>query len=111
MVSDWGPQARENSHDNVFKGLLVGPEESSLVASYLAAHDFSPHTQRAIANDLRKFVRWFNTANREAFAVQRVTLRDVTDCRNHLQRDRRQAVASVNRAMVSLLRLLEWPLT
>ena len=67
MVSDFCPEERQNSHDNVFTGLLVGTEEPSLVAGYLAAHDFSPHTRRAIRNDLRKFVRWFNAANREPF--------------------------------------------
>ena len=40
--------------------------------------------------------------------MQRVTLRDVTDFRNHLHRDRRQAVASVNRALVSLRRCFDW---
>jgi site-specific recombinase XerD len=108
MVSDFRPEERQNSHDNVFSGLLVGTEEPSLAAGYLAAHDFSPHTRRAIRNDLRKFVRWFNAANREAFVMQRVTLRDVTDFRNHLHRNQRQAVASVNRALVSLRRCFDW---
>ena len=50
-------------------GLLVGADEADLVAGYLAGHDFSIHTRRAIRNDLRKFVRWFSEANREAFTV------------------------------------------
>jgi site-specific recombinase XerD len=108
MVSDLCPQERQNSHDNVFSGLRVGTKEPGLVAEYLAAHDFSQHTRRAIRNDLRKFVHWFNSANHEPFTVKRVTLRDVTDFRNHLQRDRRQAVASVNRALVSLRRWFDW---
>jgi site-specific recombinase XerD len=108
MVSDSRPEERRNWHDNVFKGLLVGAEEPSVVAGYLSAHDFSPHTRRAIRNDLRKFVRWFNAANRESFLVQRVTLPDVTDFRNHLHRDKRQAIASVNRALVTIRRFFEW---
>jgi len=108
MVSDFRPDERRNSHDNVFEGLLVGAEEASLVAGYLTAHDFSPHTRRAIKNDLRKFARWFTEANLEPFAVKRVTLRDVTDFRSCLHRDKRQAVASVNRALVLIRRFFDW---
>ena len=82
MVSNSRPQGSQNSHDNVFSGLLVGTEEASLVTGYLAGHDFSVHTRRAIRNDLRKFVRWFTQANGEVFTIKRVTLRDVTDFRN-----------------------------
>ena len=78
------------------------------MAGYFAAHDFSVHTRRAIRNDLRKFVRLFNQVNGEAFIVKRVTLRDVTDFRNYLHRDQRQAVASVNRALVSIRRFFRW---
>jgi site-specific recombinase XerD len=108
MVSNSRQQGSQNSHDNVFTGLLVGVEEAGLVAGYLAGHDFSIHTRRAIRNDLRKFVRWFSEANREAFKVSRVTLRDVTDFRSYLHRERRQAVASVNRGLVSIRRFFDW---
>lgn len=108
MMSDVRPQGRQNSHDNVFESLLVGTEEPSLVADYLASHDFSPHTGKAIRNDLRKFARWFSESNREIFTVKRVTLRDVADFRNYLHRDQRQAVASVNRALVLIRRLFDW---
>jgi integrase/recombinase XerC len=108
MVSNFRQQGSQNSHDNVFKGLLVGTDEAGLVAGYLAGHDFSIHTRRAIRNDLRKFARWFSEANREAFSVSRVTLRDVTDFRSYLHRERRQAVASVNRALVSIRRFFDW---
>ena len=57
------------------------PKRRALVAGYLAGHDFSEHTRRAIRNDLRKFVRWFTQANGEVFTIKRVTLRDVTDFR------------------------------
>jgi integrase/recombinase XerC len=107
-MSNSRPDHRQNWHDNVFAGLNVGAEEPSLVAAYLMGHDFSDHTRKAIKNDLRKFVRWFAQANRELFIVKRVTLRDVTDFRNHLHRDQRQAVASVNRALVSIRRFFDW---
>ena len=108
MMSNSRPDRRQNTHDNVFDGLSVGAEEASLVASYLAGNDFSDHTRRAIRNDLRKFAQWFSEANRESFTVGRVTLRDVTDFRNHLHRERRQAVASVNRALVTVRCLFDW---
>lgn len=108
MVSDSRPEDRRNSDDNVFDGLLVGEKEANLLATYFAQHDFSVHTRRAIRNDLRKFVRWFTEANRESFTLTRVTLRDVTDFRSYLHRDQRQAVASVNRALVLIRRLFDW---
>jgi site-specific recombinase XerD len=108
MVSNFRPEDRQNSHDNVFEGLLVGEQESTLVATYLDQHDFSPNTRRAVINDLRKFARWFTQANGELFTVKRITLRDVTDFRNWLHRDQRQAVTSVNRALVMIRRFLEW---
>lgn len=108
MVSNSRPEGRKNSHDNVFEGLLVGEKEANLLATYFAQHDFSVHTRRAITGDLRKFVRWFTAANREPFTVKRATLRDVTDFRNHLHREQRQAVASVNRALVSIRRFFDW---
>jgi integrase/recombinase XerC len=108
MMSNSRPEERKNSHDNVFQGLPVGAEEPSLVVGYLAGHDFADHTCRAIKNDLRKFVRWFSQANREPFVVKRVTLRDVTDFRNHLHRDQRQAVATINRALIVIRRFFDW---
>jgi hypothetical protein len=36
----------------------------------------SPNTRRAFTQDVRKFARWFTTANREPFTVKRVTTRD-----------------------------------
>jgi integrase/recombinase XerC len=108
MLSNSSPEDRRNRHDNVFAGLLVGKEEPSLATAYLDGHDFSEHTRRAIQNDLRKFARWFAQANREPFTVKRVTLRDVTDFRTHLSREKRQAVASVNRCLVTIRRFFDW---
>lgn len=107
-MSDFRSEDRQNSHDNVFRGLNVGETEATLLATYLNEHDFSVHTRRAICSDLKKFVLWFTTANRESFTVKRVTTRDVIDFRNHLQRERKQAVASVNRALVVIRRFFDW---
>ncbi len=78
----------------------------TLVNDFLRAHDYSHHTDRAIRADLDKFARWFKTANNEPFDLARVTVRDVADFREHMARVRRQSVATVNRALVSVRRFL-----
>ncbi|MCA9111003.1 MAG: tyrosine-type recombinase/integrase [Planctomycetaceae bacterium] len=108
MVSNSCPEGSQNSHDNVFSGLRVDSEVSRLIKEYLTSHDFSPHTMRAIRNDLRKLAGWFNQSNGEVFSLSRLTVRDLVDFRNHLHREKRQAVATVNRALVCIRRFLEW---
>ena len=101
----------KNSGDSAFGGVPVGPEEASLATRFLAAHDLSMHTRRAIKADLCKFAAWFSVANKEAFVVRRVTVRDVADFRDYLRRDRQQSPASVNRCLFSLRKFFAWLLT
>jgi site-specific recombinase XerD len=108
MVSNSSPQDRQNSGDNVFGGIPVGKDEPSLVADFLAAHDFAPDTRKAFVSDIKKFARWFTSANREPFVVGRVTIRDIGDFRDYLRRDQGQAVATVNRGLVTLRRFFGW---
>jgi len=108
MLSDCCPEGRQNPGDNVFEGIPVGPDEADLFDRFLFSHDFSPHTRRALRQDVRKFARWFAAANRERFVISRVTTRDITDFREYLRRDRGQAVASVNRVLVTLRRFFAW---
>jgi integrase/recombinase XerC len=108
MLSDLRPEGSRDRGDNVLGGIPVGKAEPSLVAAFLAAHDFAPHTRRAFANDIRKFAGWFSTANVERFVVGRVTTRDLTDFRDQLRRVQGQAVATVNRALVVLRRFFGW---
>lgn len=98
----------KNSGDNVFENVPVGAEEASLMNEFLASHDLSPNTRKATINDLRKFASWFSTSNREPFVVGRVTTRDVADFRDHLRRDQDQAVATVNRALVTVRGFFGW---
>ena len=98
----------QNSGDNVFDGIPAGPEEAYRWSQFLGDCDFSIHTRRAFRQDVRKFACWFSTANKEKFSVIRVTVRDITDFRDHLRRDRGQAVASVNRCLVALRRFFGW---
>ncbi len=107
-MSNFRSEDRQNPNDNVFDGLLVGEKEANLLATYLAQHDFSPHTRKAVVSDLRKFARWFTESNREPFTVARVTTRDVVDFRNWLHREKKQAVASINRALVLIRRFFDW---
>lgn len=77
---------------------------ATMIEDFLQANDFSRHTDRAFRSDIIKFERWFTTANGEQFDPVRVTVRDVADFRDHLARVRRQSVATVNRAVVSVRR-------
>ena len=81
-------------------------ELPACVNDFLSANDFSRHTVKAIKADLRKFANWFVSANGERFDPTRVTVRDVADFREHMARVRRQSVATVNRALVSIRRVL-----
>lgn len=98
----------KNSTDSVFEGIPVGEQEPGLVAGFLVNNDFSANTRRAFGQDLRKFVSWFVQANGEPFRVSRVTTGDVSSFRDHLRRDQGQAVASVNRALVTVRRFFTW---
>lgn len=107
-MSELCPQARQNSGDNVFRGIPVGPEEGALLAQFRDSHDFAENSRRAMQQDVRKFARWFAEANREPFVASRVTTRDVSDFKNHLRRDKGQAVSTVNRCLVTLRRFFRW---
>ncbi|MBD3672760.1 MAG: tyrosine-type recombinase/integrase [Planctomycetaceae bacterium] len=98
----------KNSGDNVFRCIPVGENEAGLVNEFLNENDFAPNTRKAFRTDLRKFARWFATTNAESFRIDRVTVRDVIDFRNHLHRKKGQAVATVNRALVTVRRFFDW---
>jgi integrase/recombinase XerC len=99
----------KNSFDNVFGDVsFVVDGQAALVGSFLNGGDFAPNTRRAFTNDLRKFVHWFTTANKEAFSISRVTTRDVADFRDHLRRGDGQAVATINRAIVTVRRFFDY---
>lgn len=108
MMSDSCPEDRRNSGDSGFLAIPVGHEEGVLFAAFLDGHDFCPNTRWAFTQDIRKLARWFVEANREPFTVGRVTTRDITDFRDHLRREQRQAVATVNRALVTVRRFFAW---
>lgn len=98
----------KNSGDNVFDNIPVAKDEASHFNQFLGAHDFAAETRRAIVQDVRKFARWFASANKEPFQASRVTVRDITDFKDYLRREKGQAVASVNRCLVTLRRFFGW---
>ena len=98
----------KNSGDNVFDGIPVGQDEACLFNQYVAAHDLAPNSRKAITQDVRKFARWFASANKEPFKLGRVTTRDVTDFRDFLRREKKQAVATVNRCLVTMRCFFGW---
>src|SRR5689334_16420823 len=108
MVSNSRPEGGQNRGDNVFRGIPARSGEAARFGRFLDAHDFSAPTRRAFTNDVRKFAGWFSAANAEPFVVGRVTTRDITDFREHLRREKKQAVSTVNRALVTLRRFFGW---
>jgi integrase/recombinase XerC len=108
MTSKSDSEGGKNRFDNVFRAVPVGREEASLFNRFLIAHDLADNSRRAVANDVRKLAVWFSESNKEPFTVERVTTRDVADFRDHLRRNQEQAVATVNRALVSVRRFFNW---
>jgi site-specific recombinase XerD len=108
MMSDSHQQSRKNSADMVFRGVPVAGDEATLFAQFLDGHDLAPNSRRAFAQDMRKFGQWFTSANREPLAMKRVTVRDITDFREHMRREQGQAVATVNRAIVTVRKFFGW---
>ena len=107
-MSNSSPQSRKNWGDNVFEGIPVSNEVIPLANQFVQSTDYAADSLKAIGNDLRKFATWFTDANREPLAFERVTARDIADCRDHLRRDLGQASATVNRCLVTLRRFFGW---
>jgi integrase/recombinase XerC len=108
MLSNSCSDHSQNWGDNVFEGITVREEETSLFRQFISAHDFSPHTTKAFTFDLRKFASFFVEVNHEPFNVTRITTADVTSFKRHLREQLNQSVATVNRALVSIRKYLGW---
>ena len=107
-MSNSRPQGRQNSGDNVLAGIPLGKKEGRLFTAFLDAHDFARNSRRAFTQDVRKFAKWFSLANKEPFTVARVTVRDVTDFKENMRREKEQAVSTINRALVTIRRFFTW---
>ncbi len=108
MPSDFRREVRRDRSDSVFGTIPVGRDEPALFGQFLDGHDFADDTRKAFSQDVRKFASWFSSANREPFTVGRVTVRDVTDFKDHLRRGCGQAVSTINRALVTLRGFFQW---
>tara|TARA_E500000305_G_scaffold89993_1_gene77131 strand:- start:211 stop:1146 length:936 start_codon:yes stop_codon:yes gene_type:complete len=107
-VSNLCPDECKNTGDNVLPSQFVEKRVETLFSTFLSSHDFSSHTRRAVSNDLKKFAQWFLEANAEKLTLDRVTTRDILDFRTYLSREKKQAVATINRALVTLRRFFGW---
>jgi site-specific recombinase XerD len=108
MLSNSRSQAGKNSGDNVLAGISVRSEEHVYIHDFFRENDLYPNSRRAIVNDLRKFAKWCVEANAEPFDSSRVATIDVCSFRDHLSRERQQAVATINRAICSVRKYFQW---
>jgi site-specific recombinase XerD len=108
MLSNSYSQGRKNWKDNVFENISVGENEQLYFRRFLDSHDFSDHTVKAMIFDIRKFALYFTSANKEPFDCSRITTMDISSFKRCLREERQQAVSTVNRAIVSIRRYLEW---
>jgi len=97
----------QNSGDNGFETSLAATL-LPLVEGFFETTDYAESSRRAVKGDLLKFGRWFVQSNGERFDPVRVTTRDCADFRDSLRRERNQAVATVNRCLVSVRRFFRW---
>ncbi len=97
----------QNYEHNVFTGISIRPNQEEIFSEFLAEQDISPHSIQALVMDIRKFARWFSTANSEPWDVERVTVRDITDFREY-HRQKRQAVSTINRNLASIRKYFKW---
>lgn len=108
MLSNFNSQDIKNSIDNAIKGIPVVKQERSYILQFLTSHDYSKHTIRAFLFDFKKFFMYFTAANQEPYDSTRITTMDLTGFKQELRQKRQQAVATVNRALVSIRQYLDW---
>ena len=108
MLSNSYSQGSKNWKDNVFENISTAENEQLYFRQFLDSHDFSVHTVKAMIFDLRKFALYFTVVNKEPFDCSRITTMDITSFKRHLRDEMQQAVSTVNRAIVSIRRYLEW---
>ena len=108
MMSESRTEDRKNSGDNVFQSISVAGNEPALFVEFLNSQDLAANSRKAFAQDFKKFGQWFTTANKEPLCIKRVTVRDITDFRDSMRRERGHAVSTVNRAIVTVRKFFGW---
>lgn len=107
-MSNMYSEDSKNYEHNVFKGILVRPNQEELFREFTQTLDVSSHTTEALVLDVRKFAKWFVSANKEPWDVERVTIRDITDFREYLRLEKKQAVSTINRNLASIRKYFKW---
>jgi integrase/recombinase XerC len=108
MLSNFNQQPIENWIDNAIEGIPMVKADKEHIYRFFQSRDYSPNSIRAILFDLRKFFAYFTTLNREPFDSTRITAMDLSGFKRDLREKQRQAVATTNRALVSIRRYLDW---
>jgi len=108
VLSKSNPEGRKNWRDNVFEGISIALNEGVYFRQFLDNNDFSGNTVKSMIFDVRKFANFFTQVNKEPFDSTRITTVDLTGFKRYLREEKHQAVATVNRALVSIRRYLEW---
>jgi len=106
-MSNFSSQSNKNSEHNVFRGINIRPKQEELFRQFTDMLDVSQHTIDALILDIRKFAKWFTTANCEPWDVERVTSRDIIDFRDQLKSNK-QAVSTINRNLASIRKFFKW---
>ncbi len=107
-MSNFSSQDNKNYEHNVFRGIPTRPNQEELICQHIDMLDVSPHTISALILDIRKFAKWFTTANAEPWDIERVTGRDVIDFRDYLKTEKKQAVSTINRNLASIRKYFKW---
>ena len=108
MISNSCSEDGKNYEHNVFRGISTRPNQEEIFSEFLGEQDISPCSIQALVMDTRKFAKWFSTANSEPWDVERVTIRDITDFREFLRQEKRQAVSTINRNIASIRKYFKW---
>ena len=77
---------------------------SDMISGFLDGNDFTANTRRAFRHDILSFATWFEQTNQEPLSVLRVTTADIAGFKEHLWRQQKKSINTVNRALVSLRR-------
>lgn len=101
-------QDDKNPEHNVFHGILVRPNQDTIFMEFIHGQDCSPYSVEAQILDVRKLAKWFTDVNHEPWDVQRVTVRDVSDFKEHLRLKKKQAVSTINRNLASVRKYFKW---
>ena len=108
MLSKSCSEEGKNYEHNVFRAISTRPKQEEIFSKFLADQDISPHTIQALIMDIKKFAKWFSTANSEPWDIERVTVRDITDFREYLRQEKKQAVTTINRNLASIRKYFKW---